>query len=173
MNTKKIKLILLATSLFALLTIAVPAQSDQVNLGEKFDELALTTKITGSWEATGTPNIQPPFKTLMNFNGSGGFIVSTQDDLSISASPGYGAWKRIGNRRYALTFKQMLSGANGGLQGEIKVNARLTLNFRGNEFTGRFQIGIYDLNGNLLFSDIGTLNGKRIQVELEPILILP
>ena len=59
----------------------------------------------------------------------------------------------------------MLSGANGGLQGEIKVNAQLTLNNRGNEFSGTFQIGIYDANGNLLFSDSGTINGTRIEVE--------
>jgi hypothetical protein len=165
MNTKTIKLMLLTISLFALLTIAVPAQSDQIKLSEESDAAAGNVKITGSWEAIGTSNIQPPFKTLMNFNGSGGFIGSTQDDLSLSASPAYGVWKRIGNRRYALSFKQILSSANGGLQGEIKVNVRLKLNFRGDEFTGNFQIKIFDLNGNLLFSDAGTLNGNRIQVE--------
>jgi hypothetical protein len=165
MNTKNIKIILLAVSLFALLTIAVPAQSDQIKSNENVGEFAHNNKITGSWEATGTPVIQPSFKTLMTFTEGGGFVVSTQDDLSISASPGYGTWKRTGNRRYALSFKQMLSGANGGLQGEIKVNAKLRLNSSGNQFTGTFQIGIFDTNGNLLFSDSGTLNGSRINVE--------
>lgn len=165
MNTQKVKLMLLAASLFALLTMAVPAQSEQIKSSEKSDEFAQNMKIDGSWEATGTPVIQPPFKTLMNFTEGGGFIVSTQDDLSISASPGFGAWKKIQAHEYALSFKQMLSGANGGLQGEIKVNAQLTLNNRGNEFSGTFQIGIYDANGNLLFSDSGTINGTRIEVE--------
>jgi hypothetical protein len=165
MNMKKIKSILLTVSLFALLTVAVPAKPYQIGLSKISATTLQAVSVVGTWEIDAYPDHQPAFKALGIFTRDGGCITSAHVDPAISAVPGYGAWERVKGHRYAFTFKQFTSNADQSLQYVFKVNAKLELSSLGNEFKGTFKIDVLDPYGNLIFSDTGTLEGKRIQVE--------
>lgn len=165
MNMKKIKSILLTISLLAIATIAIPAKPKQIGSSKTSATTLHAFNVVGAWEINAYPNQQPAFKALGIFTIDGGCMTSAHLDPAISAIPGYGAWERIKGHQYAFTFKQFTSNADQSLQYVFKVNAKVELRSLGNEFEGTFKIDVFDPNGNLLFSDTGMLEGRRIQVE--------
>ncbi len=171
MNLKKIKSILLTLSLFAMLTVAVPAKTPVAGSGGiNAAPPPAPVTIVGSWEIDGLTSPNGPqngaaFKALGTFIRDGGFTNSASADPSLMATPGYGAWEKIKGHQYAFAFKQILGGADGSFQGLIKVKGDLSLNSHGDEFDGTFYIEISDANGGVVLTDTGIIKGKRIQVE--------
>jgi hypothetical protein len=76
-----------------------------------------------------------------------------------------GSWIRTGDRQFGLTHHRFNYGADGNLTGTIKIRASIALNDMLDCFTGVYRSDVFDLNGNLLRSGRGTLEGKRINVE--------
>ncbi|MBA3633378.1 MAG: hypothetical protein H0W58_11325 [Acidobacteria bacterium] len=81
------------------------------------------------------------------------------------ATAGHGAWKKIGSRRYAFTFLQILYDADGNYQGEAKTRHSITLNRRGDSWSGQLQVEIFDADGNVVFTGSATEQATRIEVE--------
>ncbi|MDQ3747507.1 MAG: hypothetical protein M3367_00620 [Acidobacteriota bacterium] len=100
-------------------------------------------------------------------------IASAQGDILLNPPPGvppvatagHGAWEKTGNRRYAFTFLQILYDADGNYQGEAKIRHSITLNQRGNSWSGQLQVEIFDADGNVVFTGSATEQATRIEVE--------
>jgi len=119
------------------------------------------------------PGGAPPFRGLITFNKDGGVIASVQGDILLNAPPGvppvatagHGAWEKTGSRRYAFTFIQIFYDADGNYQGEAKIRHSITLNHRGNSWSGQLQVEIFDADGNVVFTGSATEQATRIVVE--------
>lgn len=181
MNAKRIFGALMLAGFLALQTSVVFAQSNEIKSGEQSDKISersdsqQSDRLEGSWLAIVTPpnGGPPPFRGLITFDRGGGLIASAQGDILLNPPPGvppgatagHGVWERTGNRRYAFTFIQILYGADGSYQGEAKSRHKITLNPRGNRWSGRLQFEIFDADGNVVFSGSGTERATRIEVE--------
>lgn len=180
MTAKKIFGTLIMAGFLALQTSVVFAQSNEIKSGEQSDTILepsdsqQSDRLEGSWRVTVTPpNGAPSFIGLITFNRGGGLIASAQGDILLNPPPGvppvatagHGAWEKTGNRRYAFTFIQILYGSDGSYQGEAKSRHKITLNNRGNRWSGQLQFEIFDADGNVVFSGSGTEHATRIEVE--------
>lgn len=148
-------------------TVATPATQADMDSGSHGNGGGKT--IVGAWFSTVTPTVIPPFVGLGTFTPDGGLINTTS--LSLGApheSPGHGRWVRTGRRTYDVTFFTVSADAAGNHTLTSKVRARLRLSADGNEFTGVFQVDVFDPNGGLLGSDTGAIKSRRIEVEPLP-----
>ncbi len=175
MNVKTIFAVLVMAGFLALQTTAVFAQSGEQSgkLSQQSDSQQ-SNDITGSWRATVTPpGGAPSFRGLITFNKDGGLVASAQGDILLNAPPGvppvatagHGAWEKIGSHRYAFTFIQIFYDADGNYQGEAKTRHSITLNQRGNSWSGQLQVEIFDADGNVVFTGSATEQATRIKVE--------
>lgn len=170
MNAKKIFLVLILAGIFVLQTSAVFAQSDETVITKNFNE---SNDIAGSWMVTVSPAGGTPFKALITFDKGGGVIGSAQGDILLDAPPGippiatavHGAWERVGNNQFLFTFRQIFYGADGSFQGGNKIRNLVTLNSKGDAWSGQLQFEWYDADGNVVFSGAGTQQATRIQAE--------
>jgi hypothetical protein len=133
------------------------------------------TTIAGSWLMTiNIPDNPPPlnhFKGLAVFTEDGNYISSAQGDVTPSPFPAgtsqYGAWTHLGGRQFALTFLTVLYDiATAEPQGLFKLRQTMTLNDAGDEFTGPFRLDVFDNDEHIVASVTGTVQAKRIKVEL-------
>ena len=155
------------TIALVLFTAATPATQTAMDLGAHEQRAAKT--IVGAWSSTVTPTVIPPFVGLGTFTADGGLINTTSLSLgSPLESPGHGRWIRNGSRTYDVTFFTVSADAAGNHTLTSKVRAKLTLSADGNEFSGVFQVDVFDPNGGLLGSDTGTIRSRRIEVEPLP-----
>ena len=123
------------------------------------------TTLVGSWFVTVTPTVMPAFVGLTTIGADGSVIETNALTLASSLeSPGHGRWVRITAHRYALTFVNLEVNPDGSYAGTGKVHATVILTSSG-QLTGTFEVALLDPNGVLLFSDSGTVSGKRIEVE--------
>ena len=180
MNAKNIFVALMIAGFLAFQTSVVFAQSSEIKSNEQSDKILepsdfqQSDRLEGSWRVTVTPpGGAPSFRGLITFNKDGGLVASAQGDVLLNAPPGvppvatagHGAWEKIGSRRYAFTFLQILYDADGGYQGEVKIRHKITLNNSGNRWSGQLQSEIFDADGNVVFSGSGTEHATRIEVE--------
>jgi hypothetical protein len=152
------------TIALVLFTGATPTTQAEMDSRAHGNDAAKT--IVGAWFSTVTPTAIPPFVGLGTFTADGGLVNTTS--LSLGAppeSPGHGRWVRTGRRTYDVTFFTVSADAAGNHILTSKVRATLRLSADGNEFTGVFQVDVFDPNGALLGSDTGTIKSRRIQVE--------
>ena len=176
MNVKTIFAVLVMAGFLALQTTAVFAQMNKIKSSElsgRINEIQSSQQsndITGSWRVTvNPPGGAPSFIGLITFNKDGGLIASAQGDILLNdqslATAGHGAWEKMGSRRYAFTFIQIIYGAAGDYQGEAKIRHSVTLDQRGNSWSGQLQVEIFDADGNVVFTGSGTEQATRIVVE--------
>jgi hypothetical protein len=148
-------------------TVATPATQAEMDSGAHESDAAIT--IVGAWFSTVTPTVIPPFVGLGTFTADGGMVNTTSLSLGTPLeSPGHGRWVRTGRRTYDVTFFTVTADAAGNHILTSKVRAKLRLSADGNEFTGVFQVDVFDPNGGLLASDTGAIRSRRIEVEPLP-----
>jgi hypothetical protein len=125
-----------------------------------------TKTIVGAWFSTVHPTLRPAIAGLGTFTSDGGLTNTTTDALAFpTETPGHGRWVRTGRRTYAITFLVLLGAPDGSFAATAKVRANLTLSASGDEFSGVFQIDLFDPAGAPIVSDTGTVTGTRIKVE--------
>jgi hypothetical protein len=180
MNAKNIFVALMIAGFLAFQTSVVFAQSSEIKSNEQSGKILepsdfqQSDRLEGSWRVTVTPpGGAPSFRGLITFNKDGGLVASAQGDVLLNAPPGvppvatagHGAWEKIGSRRYAFTFLQILYDADGNYQGEAKIRHSITLDHRGNSWSGQLQVEIFDADGNVVFTGSATEQATRIVVE--------
>lgn len=150
-----------------LLLVMATATHDQSSLNAQNQNAHAPEKtVVGSWFVTVTPTVLPPFVGLTTFSADGGLSETNALTLASSLeSPGHGQWIRIKPRRYAVTFVNLEVNPDGSFAGIGKVRSTITLGQTGNDWSGTFQVELLDPDGNLLFSDNGTVSATRITVE--------
>jgi hypothetical protein len=126
--------------------------------------------LVGAWSNVVTPTSpNPPFVGLGTFSSDG--TLTNISSLSLGTnyeSPGHGLWVKTGTNTYAITFFTIASNAAGQHIFTFKVRSSVHLSVSGDEFTGDFQVDVYDASGVFLGSDTGTVTGTRIKVEPLP-----
>lgn len=119
----------------------------------------------GGWEVTALPS---GLKVLVVLTEGGGALRSHQNDALASslASPSYGSWANVdGERVIGITFRNFRY-ADGKLVGTTKIRVRATFNEEFDQFTGPAKTQLLDLNGNVVGTVTGSVDGRRIAVEL-------
>ena len=127
--------------------------------------------LTGSWLFTVTPEGPvPTFKALGTFNADGGLVITAQGDVTQFGvtTASHGAWRKTGDRRYSVTFRQIAYDFQGNFTGTLKVRSNVTLNHSSDKFSLVFQAEIFDPSGALIFSFGGVAQATRIKVEPLP-----
>lgn len=138
---------------------AAPAQASRVDSEKRGP--------AGGWAVTVTfPSGQANVLVLLTAGG-GALRTSQNDFLSASlASPSYGSWTYLEKgRAIGIAFHNFRYRPD-GLIGTSKIRVRATLNEAMDEFTGPFTTQLLDLNGEVVATINGTVDGRRIQVEL-------
>ena len=109
----------------------------------------------------------PPFNAAYMFARGGGMVTSSSIDLSPRSlsTPGYGAWKRTGERDFLFTFNAFVFDAQGNPSGTVKARATAVLNQSGNAWSGKFKFDVIAPNGAIVFSGGGTHTATRIKPE--------
>lgn len=142
-------------------------QEDAFTFGQRIKELQEATFV-GSWEGVFTPGEggPPPFRILFTF-GAGGTVVATDAGPPNPhlASSEHGAWERVGNNVFLVTYKQLFFDKDGNLDGLFKARVKFRLTRGGTEINGRVIVDLYDAKGNPLFSAEGKINCTKIRVE--------
>jgi hypothetical protein len=150
----------------ALVLFAVATPTTQAEMDSRAQGNVAAKTIVGAWFSRVTPTVIPPFVGLGTFTADGGLINTTSLSLGFPLeSPGHGQWVRAGRDRYDLTFFTVSADTAGNHILTSKVRAKLRLSADGDEFTGVFQVDVFDPNGGLLASDTGTVKSTRIKVE--------
>ena len=167
-NSKTVGLFrLLLTMALVMCAVATPSMQVSVDGGRRSD--GGTKTLAGAWFSTVTPTQVPAFVGLGTYSADGGITNTTSLSLgSPLESPGHGQWVRTGRDRYAVTFFAISADAAGNHILTSKVRANLRLSADGDEFTGVFQVDVFDPNGVLLGSDTGNVRARRIKVEPLP-----
>ncbi len=99
-------------------------------------------------------------KVLDTFSLGGG-VIATSFNPSGALQTEQGAWRRTGDREFALTLK----GISPASFVRVKTREKLTVDESGDSFNGVFQSQFFDASGNVVFTATGTVQGTRIVVE--------
>jgi len=153
--------------LFSVLMCAAPIASGASPITPN-NESANNETLAGAWNVTIVfDDPSATGCTAPTLNTSDGGIVAQGCD--VSESPGYGQWRRIGPREFAVTFVGVNFGPMGtGITGTYKVRGTLTLSKDGQMSSGPFLTEVFALGGPLLFSATGTVTLQRVAVESLP-----
>jgi hypothetical protein len=119
--------------------------------------------IVGAWRGQISANGLPTFGSLTSFAQGGTLVASASVDLSppFLSTPGYGAWRRTADNRYAVRFEFFTFAAGGAPSGSGEIVATVTVD--DNRQHGSFTLKIFDVSGSLLLTTTGTLQARRIQ----------
>ena len=98
----------------------------------------------------------------------GSLIFSNEVDAIPPCTTDHGVWARTGPRTYTLTHGAFCSDFANNMFYTLKWREAITLGTRGNGFTGRGLVEIFDPAGMLLFSAPYTLRAVRMQAEAPP-----
>ena len=63
-------------------------------------------------------------------------------------SPGHGQWIHVKQRRYALTFVNLEVNPDGSFAGTGRMRSQIQLEPAGDEWSGTFEVDIFDPDGN-------------------------
>jgi hypothetical protein len=139
----------------ALLTILRPAG----------DTTPACPTLVGTWEVTVTPDGIPSFTAYNVFNADGNSVEFDNSNPPGQQTIAVGPWMKIADLQYAMVEINQLFDPQGNFAGRLKVKATITLDSLGNRFTSKFQLTVFDPNGNTVFQGQGTASGKRVTLE--------
>jgi hypothetical protein len=119
--------------------------------------------IIGAWRGQISATGLPTFGSLTSFAQGGTLVSSASVDLSpqFLSTPGYGAWKRTGDNRYAVHFEFFTFDSSSAPSGSGEIVATVTVD--DDRQHGSFTLRIFDLSGTVVFTTTGTLQARRIQ----------
>ena len=131
--------------------------------GAKSDSAGNT--LAGTWTVTvNRPAPLPPVTSLQVYTGEGSMVESGSD--SVSRSPQYASWERVGRREYAQTGVMLrFDPQTGAFAGQMKINRTIDLAQDGQSFTFQGRATTYNANGNGVASFPVSGSGQRLQVE--------
>jgi hypothetical protein len=128
------------------------------------DNIANMDKLFGSWNVrVTTVNQGITFPALLTLTADGSLIAD--EPPSPGETSGHGNWVRRGDGEAAYTFIALYSGEAGAYAGQLKVRGTLQFDAADNSWGGPFAIDVFDPNGEIVASDIGTFTLTRIEVE--------
>jgi hypothetical protein len=119
---------------------------------------ARDARIAGTWNVEVTPAGESTFPAIITFT-SDGSVIETE---AASPSTGQGAWKRVGDDRYAFGFTSFFVSATGEPDGHVVVRSVVTRD--GDTVSGPFTFTAYDAAGEVLQSGSGTATATRYEV---------
>ena len=124
--------------------------------------------VAGGWDVTVTFTAGQSKVLIMLAAGGGAMRSGQNDHLTGSlASPSYGSWASLGEREIGITFRNFRYSTGGAtLSGTSKIRVRATVNEANTQFTGPFITELFDLTGAVARTITGTVDGRRIPVEL-------
>jgi hypothetical protein len=120
-------------------------------------------KLLGSWSADITTPDQGTFPALLTFSADGSVIAD--ESPSQFESSGHGSWNHDNSGDVAYTFVALYGSSEGKNAGKLKVIGRLNSDAGKDGWSGPFKIDVFDANGQVIFTDNGTLRLTRIAVE--------
>ena len=125
-------------------------------------------QLAGTWPATVIrPAPLPPVTSLQVYTDRGSMVESGSD--SISRSPQYASWKRLGGREYAATGVMLrFDPQTGAFAGQMKINRTMSLAHDGQSLTFQGSATVYNANGNVVTSFPVSGSAQRLQVEEQP-----
>ena len=157
-----------------------PADPAATNAGSGVVAVAAAAEgsngLEGTWRATGTFNSGGSDKALFSFGGgrdNEGVVVHSDNLFFVpvpSCLSSQGVWKKTGDRSFIATDEAFCfdSTSDFAPAGTIRFRTSVTVNDRGTQFSGRLHIDAFDVDGNLVFSDDGTVQGVRMQAVAPP-----
>lgn len=125
------------------------------------------SSLDGSWRVTAS--FVDPMGTaidahaLATFNYDGTVLETPADNHTVS--DGHGAWESAGNRGYGVKVVYFRRDAAGVPIGTTEVQSWIRVNSSGHWFNGRFRAHQLDLDGKVLLSYDGLVQGSRITVD--------
>jgi hypothetical protein len=121
-------------------------------------------RLPGAWHAEITPSGQGGFPALFTFTNDGALIGS--ESPGPFESPAHGNWVRRG-RDVSYTFFVLFGGPQGLGQntGSAKVVGTLHFDAQGGGWSGPFRVQVFTPAGVAVFSNTGTLELTRIEIE--------
>ena len=176
MNAKRICQSLILCALLALTVSPAPAQDaantlSATNRGGAVDLLGKKSQeLVGTWATRITPpptSGVPAFPGFFTFTADGNMIASQSGgEFPALGNPQLGLWEHAGGLQFTITY--FLQDFDDSFQqvGSEEEHAMITLNSAGDRFTGIIDINVFDLDGQLLFSDCcATFEGKRLSAK--------
>lgn len=128
--------------------------------------------IEGTWR--GNPDIFADTKSLYTFSAGGNPHEGTaihHSNFSFVPSPScineQGVWREVTHGSFISTVEAFCWDSNKGFApaGMVRIRAAFTLSHGGMEFDGTTQIELFDVDGNLLFTETGPLHAVRMQAQ--------
>jgi hypothetical protein len=136
--------------------------------GAKSEREGKGKQLAGTWTVTvNRPAPLPPLASLQVYTDDGSMVESGND--SVSRSPQYPSWERVGRREYAATgvfFR--FDPQTGRFSASRRSTARSTCPRDGQSFTFQGRATVYDANGNVVANVPVSGSGQRLQVEEQP-----
>ena len=114
--------------------------------------------IVGTWVVEGHPDPASGVDPFVNVATAARNGLTPGDGTVVNVDPtvgtAVGTWKHLGGLAYKTTFTGFVTPA-------MRYVVRASLNVTGDTFTGPFTTEVLDLDGNVLFTYGGTVNGAR------------
>lgn len=125
--------------------------------------------LAGTWLVTIDRGPAGPLKSLLTYSRGGGFVETANAVPNTMRSPGHGAWRRTGNRRFAATELFFRYDPQGGtFLGYLKLRMQIVLSGGGDSFTAVTIAQALDADRNPI-GPPRTDNSTGERIEVEPI----
>jgi hypothetical protein len=122
--------------------------------------------LTGSWLVTNGVPGSTPNATLVTFIPGGAFIRAGTAHLS--ETPGHGAWRRVGDSDYEITYYTIRFDATGAFNGHRKTFLLATVDPTGMTFNARTRTVTIEADGTETLGAEGSNRGVRMVAEPFP-----
>lgn len=168
------------TQILVVLVLAVSGLTvNAQNKTEKTDDSTQSSngKLDGTWLATVTFSDGFSLKVLFTFTPGSedneGTLID-QNEYQFTPNPvctaDQGVWKKSGNSSYIATHLAFCFDAQSNYDpaGSVKVRDEIRLSRRGDTFTGRQYIQVYDVNGDLTDEFEATMEAARVKPQAPP-----
>jgi hypothetical protein len=157
MNNKR-KLVIIVLVVISALLVAAFAVAQSGDIG------AAAENLFGSWNTQVTTVTQGhTFPALLTFGAEGSLI--TDEPGAPGETSGHGNWISNADGTVSHTFIALYSDQEGNYAGRLKVVGTLQYDAGTDTWQGPFKIDGFDAQDQVAFSDTGTFDLTRIEVE--------